>query len=63
MFDRDYPGKGKKVAIIGIPLGFGAGKRGSGLGTRTIRQANVRGRKLTEHIEDLGYQVHDYEDL
>ena len=63
MIDRDYPGKGKKVGIIGIPLGFGAGKRGSSLGTRTIRQANVRGQKLTEHIAELGYEVHDWEDL
>ncbi len=63
MIDRDYPGKGKKVGIIGIPIGFGAGKRGSSLGTRTIRQANVRGQKLTEHIAELGYQVHDWEDL
>lgn len=63
MFDRDYPGKEKKVGVIGIPLGFGAGKRGSGLGTRTVRQANVRGKKLEEHISDLGYEVHDWEDL
>lgn len=63
MIDRDYPGKEKKVGIIGIPLGFGAGKRGSGLGTRTIRQANVRGQKLTDHIAELGYEVHDWEDL
>lgn len=63
MFDQDYPGNRKKVGVIGIPLGFGAGKRGSGLGTRTIRQADVRGKKLEEHIADLGYEVHDYEDL
>jgi arginase len=63
MLDRDYPGKGKKVGIIGVPLGFGAGKRGSGLGTRTIRQANVRGQKLAEHIAELGYEVHDWDDL
>lgn len=63
MFDRDYPGKGKSVGVIGIPLGFGASRRGSGLGTRTIRQATVRGQKLEEHIAELGYEVHDYEDL
>ncbi len=63
MIDRDYPGNGKKVGIIGVPLGFGAGQRGSGLGTRTIRQANVRGQKMTEHIADLGYEVHDWDDL
>lgn len=61
--ERDFPGKGKKVGIIGVPLGFGAGKRGSGLGTRTIRQANVRGNKLFEHIIELGYEVQDWGDL
>lgn len=63
MFDRDFPGLGKKIGLIGVPLGFGASKRGSALGTRTIRQANVRGKKLSEHISDLGYFVHDYEDI
>jgi arginase len=63
MIDQDFPGRGKKVGIIGIPLGFGASKRGSGLGTRTIRQANVRGQKLADHITELGYEVNDWEDL
>jgi arginase len=63
MFDRDFPGKDKAVGILGIPLGFGAGKRGSGLGTRTIRQARVRGQRLDEHILELGYKVTDYDDL
>jgi arginase len=63
MFDRDYPGRGKKVGVIGIPLGFGASQRGSGLGTRTIRQAKVRGQKLEDHIADLGYEVSDWEDI
>lgn len=58
-----YPGKGKKVGILGVPLGFGAGRRGSGLGTRTIRQTKVRGKKLDEHIEHLGYAVSDWDDL
>jgi arginase len=63
MFDNDYPGKDKTVGILGVPLGFGAGKRGSGLGTRTIRQATVRGQRLAEHIAELGYIVKDYDDL
>ncbi len=63
MFDQDYPGKGKTVGLLGVPLGFGAGKRGSALGTRTIRQAVVRDLILTQHIEELGYQVNDYGDL
>jgi arginase len=63
MFDKDFPGKNKAVGILGIPIGFGAGKRGSALGTRTIRQTVVRGKKIEDHIADLGYKVHDYEDL
>ncbi len=63
MFDKDFPGKDKTVGILGVPLGFGAGQRGSGLGTRTIRQASVRGQKLAEHIVELGYKVNDYDDL
>jgi arginase len=63
MFDKDFPGKNKKIGIVGVPLGFGAGKRGSSLGTRTIRQAVVRGRILLDHIAELGYEVFDYGDL
>ncbi len=63
MYDRDFPGKGKKIGILGVPLGFGAGKRGSSLGTRTIRQAKVYGQVLTERMAELGYEVHDYDDL
>jgi arginase len=59
----DFPGNDESVGILGVPLGFGAGKRGSGLGTRTIRQTKVRGQKLTEHIAELGYKVNDYGDL
>lgn len=61
--DRDFPGKGKRVGILGVPLGFGAGKRGSSLGTRTIRQAQFHGRILIDRIAELGYDVYDYEDL
>lgn len=63
MFNQDYPGRGKKIGILGVPLGFGAGKRGSSLGTRTIRQTKVRGQKLTDHITELGYEVTDFGDL
>lgn len=63
MFDRDFAGKGKKVGILGVPIGFGAGKRGSGLGTRTIRHARLHGKILHEKIAELGYEVNDYGDL
>ncbi|HEY0050172.1 MAG TPA: arginase [Pyrinomonadaceae bacterium] len=61
--DRDYPGKDKKVGIIGIPLGFAAGQAGSELGAMAIRLADIRGKRLVEHIRDLGYGVNDYGDL
>jgi arginase len=63
MFDSDYPGKGRKLGVIGVPLGFGAGMRGSALGTRTIRQTSVRGKKLDEHLIDMGYEVREINDL
>ena len=63
MQDRDFPGQGKTVGILGVPVGFGAGVRGSGLGTRTIRQSVVRGCTLHEHLIELGYAVRDYEDV
>lgn len=63
MDDRDFPGAESKIGILGVPLGFGAEKRGSSLGTRTIRQAKVSGKVLTERIAELGYAVHDYDDL
>lgn len=56
----DFPGKGKKVSVIGIPLGYGAGKVGSEMGVTSIRMAKVRGQGLLEHITELGYEVKDY---
>jgi arginase len=63
MTDRDFPGKGKTVGIVGIPLGFSAGQAGSDLGAMAIRGADIRGKRLVEHIRDLGYEVNDYNDL
>jgi arginase len=57
---RFQPGKGKKVAILGVPLGFGAGTVGSEIGTSAIRLAEFRGAKLIDHIKNLGYDVEDY---
>ena len=53
-------GSGRKVSVIGIPLGYGAGHPGSELGPEAIRASRSRGRLLAEHIRELGY---DYEDL
>lgn len=63
MSDRSMPGKGKTVAMIGIPLGFGAGQVGSELGVEAIRMSQFRGKYLSEHIADLGYTFVDAGDV
>ncbi len=52
----------KKVGILGVPLGFGAGKTGSELGVNAMRLSSVRGKSLAEHITSLGYEVVDHGD-
>ncbi len=47
------------IDIIGVPLGFGAGKSGSELGVEAIRHSKIRGSKVTHHLEQLGYVVTD----
>jgi arginase len=61
--NSDYPGKGKKVGILGVPLGFGAATNGSELGVAAMRLAQIRGKALIEHIKELGYDVKDYGDV
>lgn len=61
--DKFYPGKGKKVGIIGVPLGFGAGTQGSDLGISAIRQSKINGALLADQITDLGYDLKDYGDV
>ncbi len=61
--DKYVPGVGKKVGILGVPLGFGAETKGSELGTTAIRLAEFRGDRLFGHIQTLGYEVSDYGDL
>ena len=63
MYDRDFPGKGKSLGIIGVPMGFGAGQTGSELGIAAIRLSKIRGKRLIEHLEDLGYNVEDFGDI
>ena len=60
---RDFPGTNQKIGIIGVPLGYAAGETGSELGATAIRLANLHGLPLSEHIENLGYQVTDYGDV
>ena len=54
---------GRKVGILGVPLGFGAGKTGSELGVDAMRLSTIRGKHLWEHIADLGYEVKDHGDV
>ncbi len=55
--------QGKKVGIIGVPLGYGAEKTGSELGVESIRSSPIRGKHLLDHIQDLGYDVRDLGDV
>jgi arginase len=59
----DFPGTDKKVGILGVPLGFGAGQKGNELGSTALRLANIRDGSLLSHIAELGYQVKDYGDV
>lgn len=52
-----------KVAILGVPLGFGAGQTGSELGVNAMRLSMIRGRHLSEHISDMGFEVTDHGDV
>lgn len=61
--NTDYPGKNKKVGILGVPLGFGAATAGSELGVAAMRLAQIRGNSLIAHIRELGYEVKDYGDV
>lgn len=61
--EQDFPGKGKTVGLLGVPLGFGAGETGSELGVTSLRLAKIHGRRLFNQIEDLGYELKDYGDV
>ncbi len=61
--ERDFPGTGKKVGIIGVPLGYGAGIKGSELGATAIRLAKIGDGSLISKIGELGYVVKDYGDV
>lgn len=63
MSSTALPGTGKLVSIIGVPLGFGAGKQGSELGVEAMRMALIRDKTLIEHIADLGYDSTDAGDV
>ncbi len=53
----------KKIGILGVPLGFGAGQTGSELGVNAMRLTRFRGMGLAEHIRHLGYETNDHGDV
>lgn len=53
----------RKVGILGIPLGFGAGQTGSELGVNAMRLTRFRGRHLIDHIRALGIEATDHGDV
>src|SRR5438034_5895896 len=54
---------GRKVGLLGIPLGFGAAQTGSELGVSAMRVSKTRGKHLGENIAELGYEVSDVGDV
>ncbi len=60
---QERPGIGRKVRLIGAPLGFAAGKPGSELGVEAMRLASFHGKRLVDLIRALGYEVEDGGDV
>ena len=54
------PGAGRRVGIVGVPLGFGAGQTGSELGVQAMKLSRFRGDLLMKHIAGLGFDVTDF---
>ena len=52
------PGGGRRVSIIGVPLGFGSSLAGVDLGPAAMRIA-----RLNQRIAQLGYEVRDLGDM
>ena len=51
------------ISLVGVPLGFGAGKPGSELGVNAMRLSIVRGQTLPGHIREMGFNVNDRGDI
>lgn len=58
IFHPPLPGAGKRVSILGVPLGFGAGMAGVDLGPAALRVA-----RLHQRVASLGYEVRDLGDI
>ena len=55
---QNFPGQGKRISILGVPLGFGASMAGVDMGPSAVRVAG-----LAHRIAALGYEVRDLGDL
>ena len=55
---NDRPGTGRRVSILGVPLGFGSTLAGVDIGPAAIRVA-----RLSQRIAQLGYEVRDLGDM
>lgn len=58
LLDIDRPGTGRRVSVLGVPLGFGCSMPGVDMGPAAIRVA-----RLAQRIAGLGYEVRDLGDL
>lgn len=56
--NTDRPGAGKRVSVLGVPLGFGSSLAGVDIGPAAIRVA-----RLGQRIAQLGYEVRDLGDM
>src|ERR1051325_461086 len=52
------PGHGRRVSILGVPLGFGSSLAGVDIGPAALRVA-----RLNQRIAQLGYEVRDLGDM
>jgi arginase len=52
------PGLGKRVSILGVPLGFGSSMAGVDIGPAALRVA-----RLNQRVAQLGYEVRDLGDM
>ncbi len=54
----DRPGVGRRVSILGVPLGYGSSLAGVDIGPAALRVA-----RLNQRIAQLGYEVRDLGDM
>ena len=58
LLNTDIPGTGRRVSLVGVPLGFGCSMPGVDMGPAAIRVA-----LLGQRISGLGFEVRDLGDL